>query len=59
MLLGLTGNTGKPTSGPHLHFQIKYLGLLCCPQTFLWDLYLQKALTAHDVYNLPTTGCTN
>jgi hypothetical protein len=53
--LGYSGNSGTRTTGPHLHFQIRF-GQLRCPQDFLLALYRNAPVP--DPRTLPTSGCT-
>lgn len=36
-VVAVTGNTGKYTSGPHLHLQIKVNGILVDPEKYNWE----------------------
>jgi peptidoglycan hydrolase-like protein with peptidoglycan-binding domain len=54
-LLGYSGNSGNST-GPHLHFAIKYGGVSRCPQNMLLAIYDGTAVPSPS--SLPTSGCT-
>ena len=53
--LGYSGSSGTRTTGPHLHFRIRF-GQLRCPQDFLLALYRNAPVP--DPRTLPTSGCT-
>jgi hypothetical protein len=53
--IGASGNTGNPSTGAHLHVQVKVGNVLRCPQPLIGAVLDRQAVPP--VESLPSTGC--